>query len=216
MDNRLQRTAIAFITNLTGATAAEIQEYAAEIRDNRKFYKGIEEKRNSYGRRESVWYYGLNRTLGTVLYIICRKQRPDYVLETGVASGVSSSYILGALEVNGRGQLYSIDLPVWQKIPSGWMIPDYLRNRWQLIQGMSSKKMAPLLGKIKEIDIFLHDSDHSYENMLWEFETVWTHLKTGGLLLAHNIDYCDAFTDFCRDHKVEGLTLGDMGGAIKR
>lgn len=215
MDNRLQKAAVTFMTNLTGATAAEIQEYTAEIRDNRKFRESIEEKRNYYGRRESNWYYGVGTTLGMILYAICRKQKPDSVIETGVASGVSSSHILGALEANKRGQLYSIDLPAWQKIPSGWMIPDYLRHRWHLIQGRSSETMAPLLKKVREIDIFFHDSDHSYKNMRREFETAWTHLKIGGLLLSHNIDYSDAFPDFFRDHKVDGFTLGDMGGIVK-
>jgi predicted O-methyltransferase YrrM len=95
------------------------------------------------------------------------------------------------------------------------MIPEYLRDRWRLVQGMFSETMAPLLNELKEIDIFLHDSDHSYENMMEEFETAWSHLKRGGLLLSHNIDYSDAFPDFCRKHKVDGFTLGDMGGMVK-
>ena len=215
MDNRLPRAAIDFIINLTGAAAVKIQQYSAEIRDDRKFHDGLEEKRNYYGRRDSNWFYGIGQTPGTVLYVICRKKRPDNVLETGVASGISSAHILGALEANQHGQLYSIDLNAWQKIPSGWMIPDYLRHRWRLIQGTSSETMAPLLKKVREIDIFFHDSDHSYENMRREFETAWEHLKIGGLLLSHNIDYSDAFADFCRDHEVKGLTLGNMGGIVK-
>ena len=216
MDNRLQRAAIVFITNLTGATAVEITEYVAEIRDNRKFHNSIEEKRGGYGRKlRSYWEYGIGKTLGDILYVICREQRPDSVMETGVASGISSSHILCALETNGHGQLYSIDIPSWQKNQSGWMIPDYLRNRWHLTQGRSAETMEPLLKKVKEIDIFLHDSDHTYKNMRWEFETAWAHLKTGGLLLSHNIDYSDAFPDFCRDHDVEGFTLGNQGGIVK-
>jgi predicted O-methyltransferase YrrM len=202
--------------NLTGATAEEIQKYGAEIRDDRKFNDAIDEKRNAHGRRrDSSWNYGIGPTLGAILYIICRKQNPVSVIETGVASGVSSSHILCALEANQQGELYSIDLPTWQKVSSGWMIPDYLRHRWHLTQGRSSDYLGQLLKNIKEIDIFLHDSDHTYENMRGEFEAAWTHLKTRGLLLSHNIDYSDAFSDFCRDHKVRGLTLGDMGGIVK-
>jgi predicted O-methyltransferase YrrM len=202
--------------NLTGATAEEIQKYGAEIRDDRKFNDAIDEKRNSHGRRrDSSWNYGIGPTLGAILYIICRKQNPVSVIETGVASGVSSSHILCALEANQQGELYSIDLPTWQKVSSGWMIPDYLRHRWYLTQGRSSDYLGQLLKNIKKIDIFLHDSDHTYENMRGEFEAAWTHLKTGGLLLSHNIDYSDAFSDFCRDYKVRGLTLGDMGGIVK-
>src|SRR4030042_5914872 len=106
MENRFQGAAVSFITNLSGATTAEIQEYAAEIRDDRKCHEGIEEKRNTYGRRrESTWYYGIGTTLGTILYIFCRKQRPDSIIETGGASGVSSSQLLCALEAKQRGRL---------------------------------------------------------------------------------------------------------------
>jgi predicted O-methyltransferase YrrM len=215
-NNEIQGAAASFITNLTGANTTEIQKYTAEIRADRKFRDSIEEKRSAYGRKlRSNWEYGIGKTLGEILYVICRRQKPDSIMETGVASGVSSSHILCALEINEHGKLYSIDLPTWEKSQSGWMIPDYLRYRWHFTQGRSSETMEPLLKNVKEIDIFLHDSDHTYENMRREFETAWIYLKAGGLLLSHNIDYSDAFPDFCRDHGVEGLTLGDMGGILK-
>jgi hypothetical protein len=51
MDNRINKAAESFITNLTGADAAELREYVAEITQNREFHDGIEEKRSSHGRR---------------------------------------------------------------------------------------------------------------------------------------------------------------------
>ena len=44
-------------------------------------------------------------------YLACRLVEPAVVVETGVAYGVSSAYVLRALETNGRGTLHSIDLP---------------------------------------------------------------------------------------------------------
>ena len=216
MDNTIQKSGESFIINLTGASAAEIQEYAAEIRLNQEFRNRIEEKRSTIGGRGRwSWDYGVGTTLGVILYTVCRRQNPDTVVETGVASGVSSSYILCALEKNGLGELYSIDMPWWQQDQSGWMIPDYLRHRWHLIRGRSSEKLTPLLEGVAEIDIFLHDSEHSYKNMLWEFQTAWTYLKVGGLLLSHNIDSNHAFSDFCRDRGVKGYSLTNMGGVVR-
>ncbi len=216
MDSRIQRAAESFITSLTGANAAEIREYVAEIRLNQEFHNRIEENRSVFsGKLHSSWHFGIGTTLGMVLYTICRRQKPDVVVETGVASGVSSSYILCALEQNKHGQLCSIDLPWWQEAESGWIIPNYLRNRWHLIVGKSAEKLAPLLKKVGEIDIFLHDSEHSYQNMLWEFRTAWMYLKAGGLLLSHNIDTNDAFSDFGRDCAIEGCSLTNMGGMVK-
>jgi predicted O-methyltransferase YrrM len=216
MGNELLRTAESFIMNLTDADAVEIKEYVSEFRLNQQFQKSIEEKRTVFNKsRQLSWGYGIGATLGVVIYIICRRQKPDIVVETGVASGVSSSHILCALEQNKCGQLYSIDLPGWQENQGGWLIPDYLRHRWHLIVGKSSEKLAPLLKKVSRIDIFLHDSDHSYQNMLREFQIAWTRLKAGGLLLAHNIDTNEAFHDFSRAQGVKGFFLDDFGGILK-
>ena len=51
--------------------------------------------------------------------------------------------------------------------------------------------------------------------MLWEFETAWAYLRSGGLLLSHNIDYNNAFSDFCRNTGVKGASLGSTGGVMK-
>ncbi len=216
MVNRLPEAAESFIINLTGIDAVEIKEYASEFRLNQQFQDSLEEKRAVFNKsRRSSWDYGISNTLGLVLYIICRKRRPDIVVETGVASGISSSHILGALEHNRQGRLYSIDLPGWYKNQSGWLIPDYLRYRWHLILGRSSETLVPLLKKVAGVDIFLHDSDHSYQNMFWELQAAWRSLKGGGLLLAHNIDTNEAFSDFSRENCVHGYYLEEMGGIVK-
>jgi hypothetical protein len=40
-----------------------------------------------------------------------RSLKPRVIVETGVASGLSSAHILRALAANGTGTLHSIDLP---------------------------------------------------------------------------------------------------------
>jgi predicted O-methyltransferase YrrM len=71
-----------------------------------------------------------------------------------------------------------------------------LRDRWELTLGRSSDKLPALLKTLGPIDIFFHDSEHTYDNMVWEFQTVWPGLKPGGKLLAHNVDKNTAFADF--------------------
>jgi len=212
----LEQSTYGFIKKLVDINDAEVREYTSEIKSNREFHRQLEENRGAAGgRRFYSWNPGISAPLGTALYVICRKLRPDNVVETGVAGGVSSSYILCALETNNNGKLYSIDLPWAGTGESGWLIPDYLRHRWQLLTGRSSEKLTPLLRKLGEIDVFLHDSEHTYRNMLWEYETVWTYLKSGGILLSHNVDYSDAFPDFCDSAGVKGVLHADTGGTVK-
>jgi predicted O-methyltransferase YrrM len=213
MNDRSERSVQTFIVNLIGAEIAEMQQHIAEITSNQEFSKSLNDKRSTPDRRRfSSW--GVSSTLGVVLYAICRQVRPAIVVETGVASGISSSYILQSLEDNKLGTLHSIDQPSWET-QSGWIIPDHLRHRWHLIVGRSSDRLLPILEKVGEINIFLHDSEHSYENMLWEYQTAWAHLKGGGVLLSHNIDYNDAFSDFCRSVKLRGHKLESLGGLMK-
>jgi len=123
---------------------------------------------------------------------------PRIVVETGVASGLSSAYFLKALEDNGTGRLISIDMPNFEQkliqesseystkspegnIPQGknpgWLIPNALRKRWTLKIGLVKNILVPTLDELGKIDIFFHDSEHTYENMMYEFRNAWPHIR---------------------------------------
>jgi len=152
-----------------------------------------------------------------VLYFICRVVRPTLVVETGVANGVSSAHILQALEDNARGHLYSIDVPpitlraIYPR-EIGWAIPDSLRCRWTLLVGESRDNLASLLNVLGKIDMFIHDSDHSYHNQLLEFRTAWPHLVDGGLLLADDVINQDALLNFCDEIRREPIIVNRRHG----
>lgn len=163
--------------------------------------------------------------LYSLLYALIRSLKPSIIVETGVASGVSSCYILKAAEENGRGKLFSIDLPCESSsaiststpVPSGaqpgWLIPEELRGRWQLSLGRSSELLPSLLKNLGQIDFFLHDSDHSYENQRLEYETVWPFLKEGGLLLSD--DCSRAFPEFAGRTKSRSFKFSKFGILVK-
>jgi predicted O-methyltransferase YrrM len=153
-------------------------------------------------------------TLNLVLYLIVRWKRPRVVVETGVEYGFSSSFILRGLEDNGLGELWSIDLPTTDDLgrlnadgrldPAhveaagavGRAIPKRLRGRWHLVIGPSDPCLATVIAEKPSVDMFFHDSDHSTRNMRWEFETVWPSIRPGGLLVADDIDWNNAFETF--------------------
>jgi predicted O-methyltransferase YrrM len=148
------------------------------------------------------------------LYTICRISRPEAVVETGVASGASSLAVLMALRKNKTGHLYSIDLPPsnWENerpeyrgidhvsLPEnmrpGWLVAEKYRDRWTLILGDTRKELPPLLEKVGKIDLFYHDAEHTYEAMLWEYQTVWPYLPVGGVLTSDDVTWNSAFEEF--------------------
>lgn len=153
------------------------------------------------------------------IYVTCRMFKPEIVVETGVASGFSSAFILQALELNQKGRLFSIDLPnqPGQEIENetGWLVPKNLRYRWKLILGSSKEKLPVLLRDLERVDLFYHDSEHSYENMMFEFNTVWKYLKPEGQLLADDITENAAFEEFVREKRCKHIKLFKLGIAVK-
>lgn len=144
--------------------------------------------------------YNADLALARCAYLICRLLRPTVVIETGVAQGVTSAFILGALDENGHGKLHSIDLPPLGKDfdhSVGRLIPDRLRGRWQLHVG-SSRRELPKLVAGNSVDVFLHDSVHTYRTMRWEFATVWPKLRSGGVMLSDDVQNNRAFEEIRR------------------
>jgi len=155
-------------------------------------------------------FYSLDFVNASLLYLICKILKPEKVVETGIAYGSSSSYILQALHENKYGKLYSIDYSFrpWQsKQMIGSMIPDYLKYRWNLVYGIASKKLKPLLDSLGKIDIFIHDSAHTYNNMIFEYNTSWPFIKEDGLLISD--DATNAFHDFSTQKNIQPVIYSE-------
>jgi len=134
--------------------------------------------------------------LARCCYLLCRLIRPAVVVETGVAYGVSSAFILQALEENGGGVLHSVDLPPLRRgYARSWgvAVPETLKARWTLHHGTSKRILPRLLEELGKVDVFLHDSLHTHRNMQREFEALWPRLRTGGVLLADDVERNRAF-----------------------
>jgi predicted O-methyltransferase YrrM len=129
------------------------------------------------------------------LYALTRWLRPTVVVESGGFIGMSSAFILKAFVDEGltTATLHSIE---WsEECEQGALIPDELRPQF-----------VPLGGKVEDffkrdqlpssIDMFLHDSSHSYRHMLWEFRAFWPRLRNGGLLVSHDVNLNAAFPEF--------------------
>ncbi|MFM2207334.1 MAG: hypothetical protein RL213_1309 [Bacteroidota bacterium] len=159
---------------------------------------------------------------GKFLYFIVRMKRPEVMVETGVAHGVSSWTILNAMHKNGCGRLYSIDLPDkdlrsynpgnLQK-SSGWAVPDSLRARWELRLGPSRELLPVLLQELGDIDVFFHDSDHSYDNMHFEFAAVRPYLRENGLIISDDVHKNSSFAEFVASERLRGICFLSKGGA---
>ncbi len=213
----------------------QLEEYEVESKHGIEgFITDVEDRINEeFSEYESYYPATLGKKSGIKLYSLVREMKPEVMVETGVCNGFSSSVILKAMEDNDKGKLYSVDLPVkideleenrdktGAVIPpgkdSGWAVPEVLRDRWDLFKGDTYYETPKIFEKLTStIDIFLHDSGHSYETMMFEFALAWKHLREDGILLADNIDFSEAFMSFSGAKALRRYHLADMGLLIKK
>ena len=216
---------------------ATLSEYEREVRAS-----GLLDHLWQKGREFQEAVRGVNEqlergyTLGAIgylegmhLYAVLRTVKPRFAVETGVANGFSTAFSLLALEKNGDGELYSIDLPrevgkeyepgtfyegsgrtgFPQGQGPGWLVPEHLRDPWTLILGRTRDELPPLLRRLGTIDSFLHDSEHSFENMWFEYSEAWPALRDGGVLLSHDVNTTPAFFRFADKQGREPIKLSN-------
>jgi hypothetical protein len=208
---------------------AALSRYEREVRESGLVDHLLQKGREHY---EAVAAAGhslgaIGYAEGTYLYAVLRAVRPEVAVETGVANGFSTAFSLLALQANGEGHLHSIDLPreVGREyepgtfyegegragIPpgseSGWLIPEELKERWTLVPGKSQDELPPLLDRLGTIDTFMHDSEHSFECMWFEYNAAWPVLRPGGVLLSDDVNSTEAFGGFARKERRSPVRL---------
>lgn len=162
--------------------------------------------------------YNADMTLARLCYAICRAFKPAVMVETGVAYGRSSSFILAAMECNGKGVLHSVDRPPLEAGAAqyvGALIPQPLRSRWTLHQGTSRRILPPLLKQLGKVDIFMHDSLHTYRNMAWEYRVAGPYIQRGGLLISDDIAKNAAFKEWIDSNNPSAWVVVQHVGNMK-
>lgn len=170
------------------------------------------------------------------LYWAVRQLKPKTIVQAGVSNGLSTAFMMLALAKNGPdGKLYGIDLPAvfdpkntdWLTkgevygvaIPegktSGWMVPDIYRDRYEMQAGDAKELLPPLVDRLDTIDLFFHDSDHTYDHMIFEFEQAMRKLSPGGAIIADDVSWNASLWDFADVHHVPSYNFrGTVGTAF--
>jgi Methyltransferase domain len=157
-----------------------------------------------FGRDTYGWYADADSSLCRAVWCVILHTRPEVVIETGVAHGVTSRIVLEALGQNDLGHLWSIDLP----FPfdhrlhgeTGIVVSDACRPRWTYVEGSSKQRLPSLVAKVGHVEMFIHDSLHTAENTLFEMEQAGSAMPAGGIMLVDDIDSHEGFTAFARRH----------------
>jgi predicted O-methyltransferase YrrM len=207
-----------------GLSEERVREVLRELEQDGDLRSSITRRLRSHGNRNRTAGYG--RRLGW--YAVARLTRPKLIVETGIHDGLGSTVLLRALQRNAadghEGRLLAFDI----RPDVGWLIEDGLRDRYDVCVG-DTRQSLPREIAGRDVDMFVHDSDHSYDHETFEFETVVSHATEGAALISDNPHGSTAFTDFCVRHDLRpyvfierprrhiypgaglGLTLNELG-----
>ena len=186
-----------WVARLSGCPPEAAEAAVAEARDQRDLFDHLVAEHAREGRSS---YIEIDAPLE--LHAIARLLKPRHILEVGVASGVSTAYLLRALELNGQGVLHSIDRPSrprrdrgrrpssspsWSLPPGrapGWAVPKELKARWDLRVGDKADLVPLVAEELPQVDMFLYDVPHDDAKTLEEFRALRPRLGEGGTAIV--------------------------------
>src|SRR5262249_19056706 len=146
---------------------ARVRRVIAELEDDEATREDLRHRLRARGHRSRRPAYG--RRLGW--YAVARLTRPALIVETGIHEGIGSAVLLRAFQRNAAdgagGRLLAFDIreDVW------WLVADRLRDRYDVYIGDTKTQLSAAVDG-RSVDMFVHDSDHTYEHETFELETV--------------------------------------------
>ena len=145
--------------------------------------------------------------LFSLLYVLVKSRKPQFVVETGVANGISTNAIMSALdEDNSSGSLNSFDiLPETKDAYTG-------KGKWNfhlLDKKRTHKQLSVAVGNSPLVDIWLHDSNHGYRWQKFEYLLALSRLKEDGVLISDDIDASPAWGELAKSHFRESYIIFD-------
>jgi hypothetical protein len=184
-----------WVAALAGVSEARSVRALREAQKERALFHHLDRTHRLGGRSS---YIEIDAPLE--LYALVRLLRPAHVVEVGVSSGVSSAYLLQAMERVHRGTLHSVDLPKLESRPrtnrrnpswslppgrsSGWAVPFPLRKRWDLRLGDKKRVLPRLVEENFPVGLFVYDVPH-VESQAWrEFSAVDRRFRSGSVAIA--------------------------------
>ena len=146
-----------------------------------------------------------------LLYFLVRRIKPEVVVETGVSSGFSTQAILKAMQINGKGKLYSSDFPFFRvKNPEkyiGILVDDDLKSNWYLNVEGDRIALPEICKMVHHIDIFHYDSDKSYKGREFAYKTIKSKLDEKSLVIFDDIHNNSHFYDYVRENNIKDFKV---------
>lgn len=182
------------ISQITNVSVEEIQGYFREIDTNHDVFNRLMAFREIHPElRDSSMQ--IARRVGWYAFI--RIVKPRLVIETGVHNGVGALIICEALRKNLQQNFSGEYLGTDINPKAGELLKDHHREIGRVIIQDSLETLRDIKS---EIDIFINDSDHSFDYEMAEYKTINNNLSPHSIILGDNSNETDALRDFSQSN----------------
>ncbi len=203
-----------FVSAVTGAEVGQVRAWMQELERDQELIDQLTKRLSTNPlRRICATEPHLARRSGW--YALVRALQPDVVVETGTHLGLGSCVIAAALLRNGHGRLTTIDIDP----EAGYLIAE----PWANVIDRRIGSSVDLLVTMRDVNIFLHDSLHTYDYEAREFAAVEPNLRPDAIVLSDNAHDSRALSDwaeragrhylFFKEHPLNHWWPGDGIGA---
>lgn len=180
---------VAFISYITKNDFNYVNSIFKEIENDADFKKYLDSQIEHLDRKyELPKQVFLGRRIGW--YVLVRILRPNIVVETGTDKGLGTLLIAQALKKNGYGKVYSLDIDLY----SGALVDQKHWKNIELLKGDSLENLK----KIEQVNMFIHDSDHSEVHEMSEFETIQKSLSKDAIVISDNSQFTGALLEWSK------------------
>jgi predicted O-methyltransferase YrrM len=167
---------IGSVAQVSGLSISETEKFFIELESDSEFAKKVNERAKNIKRSYEL-IFPIPYARRIVWYVLIRIFKPRVVIESGTEKGLGSLIIGRALEKNGTGTLYTLDIDLY----SGSLITSD-ENNIQTIIGDSLETIK----SIENVDMFIQDSNHEYEFELLELNVIKSKLNDNSIVISDN------------------------------
>jgi predicted O-methyltransferase YrrM len=186
-----------FVADITNQDYPTVLAYFTELENDQKLIKHIEmqisnsqwsimaDKQARFARRKG--WYALIRIL-----------KPKVVIETGVDKGLGACVIAAALMKNKTegfdGHYYGTDI----NPKAGYLLSQDYKEFGEILYGDSIESLSKF---DQQIDIFINDSEHSFEYEADEYKVIKDKLSNKAIMIGDNSHCSDKLLKFSLENQ---------------
>ncbi|MEY7849546.1 class I SAM-dependent methyltransferase [Natrarchaeobius sp. A-rgal3] len=172
---------------------------------------------------------------GETAHVLTHLIKPNAILEIGVANGVSTAYILGALEeLELEPDIRAIDKPLFESdvrekrgergiegvggiIPNGaeagWVVPMEWRADYgyQYYVADFTEILPRVIRSMPKLDLVIYDASKDASEMIMAYETIIQSLSSNGVLISDDICVNNSFEKVTDGYEGETVKFGGIG-----